>query len=178
MKNYNVAVFGLDNAGKTTLSLRLDRDKSFPIKAKWGFSTKKVVVKIKKYFKCCILIPYKHKVCLTFFDLAGDVKIRSIWPSYYRDVYGCIFVIDANDPLRFLEAKEALFTVAKDPIMQGKPFLVVLNVKDRKTAVPLEEVQAFLNLCSLGTNGDDIFVIESEMNFALSSLFQGKGTND
>ena len=128
MKNFNVAIFGLDGAGKTTASLRLDRDWSFPSVGKWGFSTKKVVVKTKTYVNLCIPFPYNHKTALNLFDLGGHVKIRKIWPSYYKDVYACIFVIDANDPLRFPEAKEALYTVANDLMMSVKPFLVISNV--------------------------------------------------
>lgn len=179
MKNFNVAIFGLDGAGKTTASLRLDRDWSFPSVGKWGFSTKKVVVKTKTYVNLCIPFPYNHKTALNLFDLGGHVKIRKIWPSYYKDVYACIFVIDANDPLRFPEAKEALYTVANDLMMSVKPFLVISNVKDKKTAVPLQELEAYLDIPSISSNTSSALkarftLIECEMNKSLSTLLQGK----
>ncbi|KAI8897766.1 P-loop containing nucleoside triphosphate hydrolase protein, partial [Globomyces pollinis-pini] len=122
--NFNVAVLGLDNAGKTTTILRLQGDESKPNRAQWGFNTTTAVFKYTKLSKfACISYMKQKKACLTFFDVGGHVKFRKVWPSYYMDVFGCIFVVDVNCKSRFDECKASFQEMAKNPMMKGKPIL-------------------------------------------------------
>ena len=42
-----------------------------------------------------------------FWDLGGQVRMRSIWENYYAEAHGMIFVIDSADVGRFEEARLA-----------------------------------------------------------------------
>ena len=64
------------------------------------------------------------------FGLGGGAKIKGIWPHYYADVHGVVFVLDARD-------RGALDTAAADwaallahESVTDKPVLVLLNKTD------------------------------------------------
>ncbi|KAJ3256703.1 hypothetical protein HK103_005198 [Boothiomyces macroporosus] len=150
---YCVSVLGLDDAGKTTFILRMKGDmKSKPPKAKWGFTSTTVKLTSKQYIPFCIPIPIKKEVWLTFYDIGGDAKIRSIWPNYYADVYAAIYVIDCSAPDRFEEAKKELHEMAKSPMMAGKPILMYLLCNDRlgnKGSLSVKELTNIMDISQL-----------------------------
>jgi GTPase SAR1 family protein len=63
-------------------------------------------------------------VRVTFLDLGGGERIRGIWPRYFAEVHGVIFVVDAADYARIDEAKEVFIEEMKDERLMGKPVLV------------------------------------------------------
>ncbi|RXG56560.1 ADP-ribosylation factor [Armadillidium vulgare] len=68
---------------------------------------------------------YKN-TSLTSFDVGGHERIRRLYRLYFENIQGIIFVIDANDPSRFEEAKDEL----KDMIGLAKPqCLIGFNVE-------------------------------------------------
>lgn len=44
---------------------------------------------------------------LVFWDLGGQLKMRSIWEKYYKEAHAIVFLIDAVDVARLEEAKLA-----------------------------------------------------------------------
>lgn len=48
------------------------------------------------------------KSSLIFWDLGGQIGLRSIWDKYYSETHGLIFVVDAADMGRMAEAKATL----------------------------------------------------------------------
>ncbi|KAJ3323022.1 ADP-ribosylation factor-like protein 13B [Boothiomyces sp. JEL0866] len=150
---YSVSVLGLDDAGKTTLILRMKGGniyfildmKSNPPRAKWGFTSTTIKLTSKQFLPFCIPIPIKKDVWLTFYDVGGDAKIRSIWPNYYADVYASIFVVDTSAPHRFEEAKMELHNMAKSPLMAGKPILILGN----KGTLSVKELTKILDISQL-----------------------------
>ena len=50
-------------------------------------------------------------VNIKVFDLAGQEKMRNVWKYYYSSTDGIIFVIDASNKDRVLEAKDELSRV-------------------------------------------------------------------
>jgi signal recognition particle receptor subunit beta len=89
---------------------------------------------------------YRQKNQLTFYDIGGDVKFRKIWSEYYADVMGCIYVIDASNPDRFEESREALHAMATHDYMVGKPLLILLN---RPGTMSVPEISEKLQLSKL-----------------------------
>jgi ADP-ribosylation factor-like protein 6 len=47
-------------------------------------------------------------------DMSGQSKYRSLWPHYYAESDGIVFVIDATDRLRFAVAREELRMMLAD----------------------------------------------------------------
>lgn len=94
-KKATFVVCGLNNAGKTTISKGLQ--------GKLLTETKPTVgVRFDNKWQ-------QGKYKLEVFDLGGGPKIRKIWPSYYAEAHGAIFVVDAADVDRLVSAGRCLF---------------------------------------------------------------------
>lgn len=48
-----------------------------------------------------------HGLSLIFWDLGGQIKMRSLWEKYYDEADCIIFVVDSSDIERLEEAKQA-----------------------------------------------------------------------
>eukprot|EP01031_Cornospumella_fuschlensis_P025118 gene25118-30335_t len=120
-KDIHIGVFGIGNAGKTTL-LNILQGKFDPHpKATAGF--RPVSMQLSEDCK------------VQFYDLGGGPKIRGIWDQYYFDVHGIIYVLDASladedltDTLTVLEA------TLSNPQLLGKPLVIFANQQDRPNA--------------------------------------------
>uniref|UniRef100_A0A914XS89 ADP-ribosylation factor-like protein 13B n=1 Tax=Plectus sambesii TaxID=2011161 RepID=A0A914XS89_9BILA len=120
-----IAVVGVDDAGKTTVIKALNGDSLDGVLPTVGFN--RFDLKFKK-------------LKITVYDLGGDVRIRDIWSSYYAEIFGIIYVINAAEQRRMTENKTLLLNMIKDVNMQGKPILLLLNKQDKPGA--LDEVDA------------------------------------
>lgn len=110
-KELTILVVGLDNSGKTTLVQAIggnyDTDSIVPTV---GFAA-----------------PVRRKLFgknLVFYDLGGGSRIRGVWPQYYADVHGLVYVVDASDPKRLAESAEELHQAVLHPMVVGKPLLM------------------------------------------------------
>ena len=84
-------IIGCDNAGKSTLIASLCGGKiDSEITPTVGFN---------------LSIARRGGQALRLFDVGGGKNIRSIWDSYYADVHGAIFVVDAAEADRFDEVR-------------------------------------------------------------------------
>jgi GTPase SAR1 family protein len=67
-------------------------------------------------------------ISVSFWDLGGTVQ--SIWPQYYPNADGLIFVVDASDPASFSKAHEALMSALLNSSLRDIPSLVIANKCD------------------------------------------------
>jgi ADP-ribosylation factor-like protein 13B len=104
-------VIGLDNSGKSTLTLALNGDMDPFVVPTVGFSAP-----IKK--------KGLHGADVTFYDLGGGMRIRGVWPNYFADVHGVLYVVDASDKNRLKESADELTSALSHPMIVGKPLLV------------------------------------------------------
>lgn len=133
-----LAVFGLDNAGKSALIAAMGGNVDPNTTPTVGFSPS-------------IFETAKIKLCV--FDLGGGRNFRGIWPHYYHDCHGCIYVIDSADTTRLEEATTVLHDVSRHKFMQGKPLLVFANKSDVAGAKSVSEIQQRIKLDpSMGTD--------------------------
>eukprot|EP00276_Gloeochaete_wittrockiana_P003962 CAMPEP_0184650536 /NCGR_PEP_ID=MMETSP0308-20130426/8072_1 /TAXON_ID=38269 /ORGANISM="Gloeochaete witrockiana, Strain SAG 46.84" /LENGTH=327 /DNA_ID=CAMNT_0027084127 /DNA_START=245 /DNA_END=1228 /DNA_ORIENTATION=- len=86
---------------------------------------------------------------VTIFDVGGGAKIRGLWPRYFAEVHGAVFVIDAGDRTRLSEAKTALLEALKDSRLNGKPILIFANKQDLPTALSAADISLQLALHDL-----------------------------
>eukprot|EP00727_Mastigamoeba_balamuthi_P003724 m51a1_g13349 hypothetical protein (313) ;mRNA; f:96-2021 len=136
---YKVLVIGLDGAGKTTL---LER-----IKAMYSTRPPLPPHNIRPTVGLNIGRVEMGKLKLVLWDLGGVVQLRVIWPKYFREAQGIIYVVDSNNPGRFeesrLELEEAL---ASPDVALETPVLVLANKQDEPEACGVSVVEAALRV--------------------------------
>jgi ADP-ribosylation factor-like protein 13B len=75
------------------------------------------------------------------YDIGGAARIRDLWKSYYHEVHGVIFVVDAAAPDRVNESKLELDKLLEDPMIVGKPMLMwVVTVGSSSTDSPTSRI--------------------------------------
>ena len=126
-KRARVALMGLDNSGKTTLSYMLcDR------------------YNINDYRRRYRPIEeQKLEICNTIFemiDIGGHRNARRVWREYYTNIDCIIYIVDASDPERFGESKEELDLILEDDDIKNIPILLLGNKIDKPGAVPQSEL--------------------------------------
>lgn len=132
-------LLGLDNAGKTSVLLRIKKEPADRIsRTTWGFSTETVPVNTG----------FCRNEMVTIYDVGGGPKIRGIWPNYYAECHGIIFVVDSSDFNRIAEVSKTLEETISDERIKDKPILILSNKSDRKS-YKLEKLEKLLNLNKL-----------------------------
>merc|ERR1712070_788304 len=75
-----------------------------------------------------------------FWDLGGQVRMRSIWEKYFAEAHGIIYVIDAADEERMEEARLALEAVHQHEELRDIPILLLANKQDLTGAAKSEHL--------------------------------------
>jgi small GTP-binding protein len=122
----SLLILGLDNAGKTAIlySLQLGESISYTIPT-IGFNVEQVEI---------------GNLNIKMWDIGGQDKIRELWPHYYQQTSGIVFVVDSNDRVRLTKASEELHALISHKDNVGKPFLVLANKQDLPNAVSKDEI--------------------------------------
>lgn len=112
-----VALAGLDGAGKTTLAGALRAPTAPPESTA---PTLGLVVRSARH----------RGVDLVVWDLGGHHRFRDDWSRHARGCGVLIFVLDVTDMSRLGEARQALQRLLEDPAMGTKSLLVLVNKVD------------------------------------------------
>ena len=96
-RNIYLLMLGLDNSGKTCAAKSLVGESLDNVAPTIGFS--KVSTKYKGFN-------------VTIYDLGGSKSFRGIWPKYYHEVHGFIFIVDASDAERLEETAEVSYFIS------------------------------------------------------------------
>lgn len=86
--------------------------------------------------------PYTIKV----YDLGGGVNIRGIWPRYYSELHGAVFVVDSTDRTKLPAAREVLHQALEHPWFANKSVLVMANKQDKAEPMSSAEIASNLGL--------------------------------
>ncbi|CAL7934036.1 unnamed protein product [Xylocopa violacea] len=119
-KTIILLIVGLDNAGKTSVLNRISGDPDKVVLPTMGFRT--VSLKYKSYI-------------VKIYDVGGNSQIRSLWPKYYNDIHGLIYVVDASDISRLTENKVVFGELISHEYISGKPLLLLANKQDINGAI-------------------------------------------
>ncbi|KAK9141480.1 hypothetical protein Scep_008637 [Stephania cephalantha] len=138
---FHVLILGIDKAGKTTL---LEKLKALYSNLE-GLPPDRIVPTVGLNIGRI----EASKTKLIFWDLGGQVGLRTIWEKYYEEAHAVIYVIDASCPSRFEDSKSALEKVLRHPDLQGAPLLILANKQDIDGAVSSSELARYLDLKEL-----------------------------
>ncbi|CAN6289228.1 unnamed protein product [Urochloa humidicola] len=155
---FRVLILGVDKAGKTTL---LEKLKSIYLKGE-GLPPDRIVPTVGLNIGRIEDANAK----LVFWDLGGQVGLRTIWEKYYDEAHAIIYVIDAATASSFEDAKSALEKVIRHEHLTGAPLLIVANKQDLPEVINDEEFAKFLNLKELD---------ERPCMFQAVSAYDGRG---
>ena len=113
-----VALSGLDGAGKTTVGAALREP---------GFAPRPAPPTIG-----LVVLGVRHRgIGLTLWDLGGHERFREDWGRHVRGCGALIFVVDAADGARHAEAREALQRLLeREPAVKRLPLLVLASKVD------------------------------------------------
>lgn len=135
-KGVPVTLLGLNNAGKTSLALRLAT-------GKWVDNTSPTIgVNFETYRAGDSL--------LKIFDVGGhEVLRRQFWINYAANSYGVLFLFDASDKKRTEEGKEWFWYLINNLKVERRIALAFLANKADLESMELDEIINTLNLQEL-----------------------------
>jgi PAS domain S-box-containing protein/small GTP-binding protein len=154
-KEAKILIFGLSQAGKTTIIKT--RRKSV---TKTTFPT--INVDISK-----ILV---NNVSLLTYDIPGKYKAKEIWKPYLKNQDGLIFVLDITDTIRFSFARELLHEIAGKPELSELPLLILFNKSDRKQS-ELKDLEEAMGVEKLGKRPMRTFMTDAIKNVNIDEAF-------
>jgi len=135
---FHVLILGIDKAGKTTL---LEKLKTLYSDIE-GLPPDRIVPTVGLN----IGRVEAHKSKLIFWDLGGQLGLRTIWEKYYEEAHAVLYVVDSVSKTRFEDTKSTLEKVLRHPDLQGAPVLIFANKQDLAGAVNAEELSQFLDI--------------------------------
>ncbi|KAL8142217.1 hypothetical protein V2J09_015249 [Rumex salicifolius] len=166
-KEAKILFLGLDNAGKTTL-LHMLKDERLVQHQPTQHPTSEELSIGNIKFKA--------------FDLGGHKIARRVWRDYYAKVDVVIYLVDAYDKERFVEARTELDALLTDQSLENVPFLILGNKIDIPYAVSEDELCFYLGLTNSKTGkgmvdlrGSNIRPLEVFMCSIVRKMGYGQG---
>eukprot|EP00892_Ulva_mutabilis_P012699 jgi/Ulvmu1/9801/UM056_0041.1 len=138
----HILILGLDKAGKTTLLEKMKEMHGLP-GLEWDKILPTVGLNVGRI--------EAHNSLLIFWDLGGQVGLRSIWDKYYDEAHAVVYVVDAADEERIFESKAALAKVLGHRDLVSAPLLVLANKQDLPGSMGPAAVASELGLSDVDT---------------------------
>ncbi|KAI8872655.1 P-loop containing nucleoside triphosphate hydrolase protein [Ramicandelaber brevisporus] len=153
-EEFSVVIVGLDNSGKTTL---LERIKTLFGSKERSLRPEQIVPTVGLNLGRIEL----GRSRVRFWDLGGQRELRELWDQYYPQCHAVVFVVDAADPDRLDEVKEADDNIGSSNrgSLGDIPVLMVANKMDRSDALPLENIKEVFNTVFVSMGARDSRVL-------------------
>ncbi|MBN1800755.1 MAG: PAS domain S-box protein [Candidatus Lokiarchaeota archaeon] len=128
--NAKILVFGLSQAGKTTVINCLRNSMSKNTIPTTYIDISKVII---------------NNITMYAHDTPGQSKFKELWAPYLKNQDGLVFVLDVADKKQYRAAGEVLHDILNLNEMKNLPLLILLNKKDLLNP-NLEEIKNTLEL--------------------------------
>ncbi|KAM6061312.1 ADP-ribosylation factor-like protein 13A [Chlamydotis macqueenii] len=143
IRKVTLLVVGLDNAGKTSIIMDIERGEEQHSPRLSALSPHVAlageVLPMAQPGQTRLRL---DRFEVTLVDLPGAQRSRSTWRSHYGVADGLIFVLDSSDLARMEEVRKVLSRVLSHPDISGKPVLMLANKQDAATALlPCELIE-------------------------------------
>ena len=127
-----ILILGLDNAGKTAVLYALHLGEAIEYTVPTiGFNIEEVAV---------------GNLSIKMWDLGGQERLRALWPHYFGQSDGVVFVFDSSDIDRIETVKTELHPLMSHKELTGKPFLILANKQDLPRALDKKNMIEALGL--------------------------------
>jgi GTP-binding protein SAR1 len=100
------------------------------------------------------------------------LNLRQLWSNYFDEVDGIVYVVDAADPDRFTEAKNALETALLYESLSGKPLLILVNKSDMESAKSPDIVESSLSVGAIKGRPVNLVSCSAKENLNLDNGFR------
>ena len=116
MKEVNVTLCGLANAGKSTIVKYIETGQFIETQPTMGINRGETI--------------HFEKLEINIFDLGGQDDFQVLWPEVNEKSDGVVFVVDKHDYMSFGKAKEAFKEIIEHQIHEDVTVLVLLHKSD------------------------------------------------
>eukprot|EP00252_Welwitschia_mirabilis_P015045 TRINITY_DN33177_c0_g1_i1.p1 TRINITY_DN33177_c0_g1~~TRINITY_DN33177_c0_g1_i1.p1 ORF type:complete len:186 (+),score=22.73 TRINITY_DN33177_c0_g1_i1:139-696(+) len=130
-KEMRILMVGLDNAGKTTVVMKINGEDTSNISPTLGFNIK--TIEYKSYR-------------LNIWDVGGQKTIRSYWRNYFEQTDGLVWVVDSSDLRRLDICRDELHNLLKEERLSGASLLILANKQDIQGALKPTDIAKVLDL--------------------------------
>ncbi|CAF3709253.1 unnamed protein product [Adineta steineri] len=133
-KTITIGVFGLDDAGKTSIIKAIQGEPTDNISP----TTSPKTITITRPYSVKNDNSDKNKLQqhVQIIDVSGEERFRQqSWLQYYDQIHGYIFVIDASERNRFRENQDILEDLLEHDKLKSKPILFLANKQDQRGAI-------------------------------------------
>lgn len=136
-KNMQIVILGNGGSGKTSFINALQGKFDSNVRPTIGFRPTSMMM--------------GDDIQVKFYDLGGGIKIRNIWPEYFHDVHGIVYMIDSSikDGELCKENIQLFHDTISHPILNNKPLLVVANKQDVPGALSSNDIQQLYSIDSI-----------------------------
>ena len=152
MKDKNVVILGLDNAGKSTMVSFLQQGTFIEHTPTMGKDQAAIEV---------------HGIRINLIDMGGQKDFRTLWLGEMNNAQCVIFMVDAADPGRFKEAKSELWKLSD--VFKKRPLIVISNKYDLQSAVGVNQIIDALCLNDLPSF--EVLSVSCKTGFGLVKAF-------
>ncbi|CAF2495970.1 unnamed protein product [Rotaria sp. Silwood2] len=133
-----VAVFGLENSGKTSLVQCLKTSNKISKTFKYVSTHGVIAVNIH--------LNVQTNINLLIFDCGGCKHQQHIWPHLFNNSDLILFTVDSIDLNCLNDAKQALFDLLTDENLINKPLLIVFTKSDKRKNRNINQLEQALDL--------------------------------
>ena len=153
-----ILLIGLDDAGKTTLTGRLTRDRLMQPSPTAQPSTHEIKI---------------GSTLLAITDVGGHKQARRLWREYMFASTRLIFLVDASNRSRLPEARHELLSVLNDEDTQYVPMLILANKIDNVDTACSETELIYLLQLDKYLHGDN-----PRVKVCMCSIKRNEGFSD
>ncbi|TEB29541.1 GTP-binding protein [Coprinellus micaceus] len=133
-REMRILFLGLDNAGKTTILKKLNKEDISGISPTLGFNIKTFV---------------HGNYTLNIWDVGGQRTLRPYWRNYFEQTDALVWVVDSSDRMRMSDCKEELHSLLTEDRLAGASLLIFANKQDLPGSMSEAQIRDVLDLSSI-----------------------------